>query len=89
MWDVHPTDAESRDLAGGLDNVICGAALTRGWLAFEGPDERRRLAPIPVGWGEAGVARLRELLMQSTLARTTPLGQRAVPDAPGTRASGR
>ncbi len=89
VWDVHPTDAECRDLAGGPDNPVSGAVLTRGWLAFEGPGERRRLAPIPVGWGEASVARLRELLSQSILARFTPPAQRAIPEPPENHVRGR
>ncbi len=86
VWDVHPTDAESRDLSGGLENPVSGAARTRGWVAVEGPAERRRLAPIPLGWGEASVARLLELLAQSSLARTTPHHQPLIQESPETSA---
>ena len=37
--------------------------LAAGWLTFESPGERRRLAPIPPGWdrcSESGLARLCE-----------------------------
>jgi len=30
--------------------VHLGDGLERGWLTFESPDEKRRLAPIPSGW---------------------------------------
>lgn len=43
-----------------------------GWLAFESPDERRRLAPVPDAWAEADDGALRELLAQAAVvARDT------------------
>jgi hypothetical protein len=38
-----------------------------GWLAFESGSERRRLAPIPIGWMEADDAALCEMLAQATV----------------------
>ena len=31
---------------------------SQGWLCFEGEGEKRRLAPVPDGWEEAGPDRL-------------------------------
>ena len=42
-----------------------------GWLAFESPFERRRLAPIPAAWEDAPPHVLRELA-----ARATPIPSR-------------
>jgi len=33
-------------------HVQLGATYSGGWLAFESPSERRRLAPIPPGWDQ-------------------------------------
>jgi hypothetical protein len=37
------------------------ARLARGWVAFEYGDERRRVAPIPVGWETLSEDEVREL----------------------------
>jgi hypothetical protein len=38
-----------------------------GWLAFESPGERRRLAPFPETWAEADDGALRGLLAQAAV----------------------
>jgi hypothetical protein len=48
-------------------NVAVSAAFAAGWLVFQAPHERRRLAPIPAGW---------ETLSNGDLAR---LCERATP----------
>jgi hypothetical protein len=35
--------------------------LAHGWIAFEHEDERRRVAPIPVGWSDLSESGLRDL----------------------------
>lgn len=43
--------------------VTVSAAFAAGWLVFQAPSERRRLAPIPAGWdalSSDGLARLCE-----------------------------
>src|SRR5688572_20429788 len=45
-----------RDLTGARARVV--ERFTGGWLAFESPTERRRLAPIPPGWEDATDAEL-------------------------------
>jgi hypothetical protein len=53
---------EFRDSHGGTWRVwanyppvtgILGAGLEGGWLTFDSGTRRKRLAPIPKGWGEA------------------------------------
>lgn len=57
VWDVNPV------LHGHSSAPIASArsAAQRGWLCFESGSERRRLAPIPVGWTECDAAALRDL----------------------------
>lgn len=58
-----------------------------GWLAFECPAERRRLAPIPPGWTEADDAAMRAFLAQAiviTRGEGSELhAPRNGPEAPG------
>ena len=42
------------------------AAFASGWVVFQSPSERRRLAPVPAGWEQAGEAELRLLCRQAT-----------------------
>ncbi|HVX38280.1 MAG TPA: hypothetical protein VHB25_01810 [Gemmatimonadaceae bacterium] len=53
--------------------------LKHGWLTFESPAGRRRLAPIPDGWEQAGPDRLRELCAAAEpVGRTPHTGSRPV-----------
>jgi hypothetical protein len=63
VWDVHPS--------GSAHGVRVQSVYANGWLAFESPLERRRLAPIPDGW-EA----LSEELLQRLCAEATPVPER-------------
>ena len=38
--------------------VEVASEYSQGWLCFEGEGEKRRLAPVPEGWEEAGPDRL-------------------------------
>jgi hypothetical protein len=38
--------------------VEVASEYSDGWLCFEGDGEKRRLAPVPKGWNEAGPDRL-------------------------------
>ena len=51
VWDTHPVAAST------LRTV--SPSYAGGWLTFESPTDRRRLAPIPTGWESA----TRELMM--------------------------
>lgn len=42
VWDVHPSTA--------ADSIQLRPEYASGWLAFESPQGRRRLVPIPNGW---------------------------------------
>ena len=39
-------------------NVVVASEFSNGWLCFESEGEKRRLAPVPPGWDEAGPDRL-------------------------------
>ena len=41
-----------------LRSVAVASEFSQGWLCFESEGEKRRLAPIPAGWQEAGPDRL-------------------------------
>jgi hypothetical protein len=62
VWDVEPHDPrvlrapEGRPRDGEVEGVAAGErrngghGLAHGWLCFEGPEEKRRLAPVPDEW---------------------------------------
>ena len=39
-------------------NVEVASEYSNGWLCFEGGGEKRRLAPVPDGWDQAGPDKL-------------------------------
>ena len=39
-------------------NVVVATEFSNGWLCFESEGEKRRLAPVPPGWDEAGPDKL-------------------------------
>ena len=39
-------------------SIAVASEYSQGWLCFESEGEKRRLAPVPVGWKEAGPDRL-------------------------------
>ena len=41
-----------------LRSVAVASEFSDGWLCFESQGEKKRLAPVPVGWQEAGPDRL-------------------------------
>lgn len=81
VWDVEPTSAERRQEPSPGDPPYRGPERRRntdptprarlsgeyaqGWLAFESPTEKRRLAPTPEGWERLDEAGLEELLGQA------------------------
>ena len=54
VWEVYPSKAVP---VTGADEMgrrsLMGSAFAEGWLCFESPSEKRRLAPIPQGWEHA------------------------------------
>lgn len=67
VWDVYPSERgkdgpTERELATAeLKGRFRSAELADGWLCFESPTERRRLAPIPTGWEFLDASALAEL----------------------------
>lgn len=43
--------------------------LNEGWLCFEAPEEKRRLAPIPHDWQRCPTERLEQYCAQARIAR--------------------
>jgi hypothetical protein len=58
-----------------------GSAFADGWLCFESPSEKRRLAPIPAGWEHGGAREMEQLWHQATVVAprrsSNPLSARA------------
>lgn len=42
------------------------SAFSSGWVVFQSPSERRRLAPVPPGWEQVDERELRSLCRQAT-----------------------
>jgi hypothetical protein len=84
VWETIPQDARG-----------CLPAFAKGWLTFEHATrgERRRLAPIPEGWADAGEERLMLMCRVAEPVRTgwrntPPLGVPVLPDEDGSSAAG-
>jgi hypothetical protein len=78
VWDVLPTagigDIGPEALTGSLKNT----AFANGWLCFESPTEKRRLAPIPPGWEFQEGMSLDELRRAATPVPTRDQRRRVV-----------
>ena len=66
VWEVFP----SKTAEGGVDTfsrtTLKDTAFANGWLCFESPSEKRRLAPIPKGWEFREQDVLEQLLGQAS-----------------------
>jgi hypothetical protein len=51
VWDVLPSATTQSFSAGNGLSSLMGTTFASGWLCFESPREKRRLAPIPDDWG--------------------------------------
>ena len=60
VWDVYP---DQREASASDPAMFPHRELSEGWLCFESPSEKRRLAPIPRGWQEWSADRLATLLI--------------------------
>lgn len=49
VWEVFPTKA-GQAFIDSSHTSLKETPFANGWLCFESPAEKRRLAPIPVGW---------------------------------------
>jgi hypothetical protein len=66
VWEVSHTKAGSSSTAKSFSNAkLQGTAFAEGWLCFESKDEKRRLAPIPIGWEKNEHPLLEKLLAQA------------------------
>ena len=65
-----PERRVSNDRRAGI--TFLAPSLRTGWLVFECPDERRRLAPIPPGWDRCAEAALERLCAQAVPVPRTP-----------------
>jgi hypothetical protein len=80
VWEVFPNQAGT--------NTTNTEFLTRsslkdtvyadGWLCFESGDQKRRLAPIPIGWQYKDLPILEQLL-----TKATPVASRRASSVPG------
>lgn len=52
VWQVLPSPVDAQQQAADLTTRMSlnGTPFANGWLCFESPMEKRRLAPIPEGW---------------------------------------
>ena len=80
-WAVAPVEPEAPTVANAADpatseprqrrriQVELGPQWANGWLTFETPGEKRRLAPYPPGWWEFSDEVLAELCMMAATVR--------------------
>lgn len=62
VWQVSPTSVGVHRGAETLERLsLQGTPFADGWLCFESDVEKRRLAPIPPGWEDAGLGQLLQL----------------------------
>lgn len=80
IWEVEPTLIEKRDAPAETPPGTTGERrrtrsarlrvspqMREGWLAMRSDTERRRIAPIPVGWAELDDAQLVALVQRAEL----------------------
>ena len=69
VWEVFPTRGTEASLAIAYSrSSLKDTAFANGWLCFESPGEKRRLAPIPPGWELRETAVLEQLRDEATVA---------------------
>jgi hypothetical protein len=71
--------AERRIMAG--RRAVLSSGLADGWLCFEGPNEKRRLSPIPTDWSRCPDAQLQAYCQMARRVRRSVEAQH---DPPGT-----
>src|SRR5438034_5245279 len=88
VWDVYPSRRSGPHAAiRGEDatslDVFPHRELAEGWLCFESEAEKRRLAPIPLGWELWDEHSLRELCSRAGfISRSTPDEELPTPSPP-------
>ena len=68
VWEVFPSRASK---PGSVDSFsrtsLKDSPFENGWLCFESPSAKRRLAPIPAGWEFSSSKRLDELCREASV----------------------
>ena len=81
VWEVFPSKTSPLSSADAMSRTsLMGSAYANGWLCFESPSEKRRLAPIPAGWEHGGVRQIEEMWKSATIVtprRSDPTSARA------------
>lgn len=81
VWEVFPSKTSPLTSAESASRTsLMGSAFANGWLCFESPSEKRRLAPIPPGWEDSGPRQMEELWKTATVVaprRSDPRTARA------------
>jgi hypothetical protein len=75
VWEVFPTTANTLSVAEANSlRSLSTTPFANGWLCFESRSEKRRLAPIPVGWEHRDAPMLQELCAKASIvpARRPP-----------------
>ena len=68
VWEVFPApNTESTSTEALSRTSLKDTAFANGWLCFESPAEKRRLAPIPPGWEFREPPSLEKLRDQATI----------------------
>ena len=68
VWSVVPNvTAEATSAEALSQSSLKNTAFANGWLCFESPREKRRLAPIPAAWEFDQPSRLEELCLQAAV----------------------
>ncbi|HMC54328.1 MAG TPA: hypothetical protein VKH19_04090, partial [Gemmatimonadaceae bacterium] len=85
VWDVFPSAGTSEIGPEVFSGSLQNTAFANGWLCFESEREKRRLAPIPMGWELHEPSYLDHLRLQATLvlSRTQRRQQAVVGSHPG------
>src|SRR5690348_11832960 len=75
-WDVTPDELSPRT----KDEDYLAQLYYTGWIVFEAVDgeDKRRLYPVPKGWGELPVAELEVLLRKAEIVPKRKLDRKSV-----------
>jgi hypothetical protein len=67
VWEVFPNDVGNAPSSESFTRTtLKDTAYAEGWLCFESTDQKRRLAPIPVGWQYKDLPVLEQFLSKAT-----------------------
>jgi len=77
VWEVVPNKRSDRSNAELSRSSLKDTIFANGWLCFESAHEKRRLAPIPSGWGFHDPRILEQLRDQALPVALTRRSRRA------------